>query len=80
MHGKQQLHPSLQSEPTSYYTRNSGIGRLIEAMHPRKGSIKVGVIGLGTGTLATYGAKGISTASTTSIRAWSASRSAISRF
>ncbi len=27
-------------------------------MHPRKGSIKVGVIGLGTGTLATYGAKG----------------------
>jgi SAM-dependent methyltransferase len=58
MHGKQYLHPSFQSEPTSYYTRNSGIGRLIEAMHPRKGSIKVGVIGLGTGTLATYGAKG----------------------
>ena len=58
MHGKQYLHPTLQSEPTSYYTRNSGIGRLIEAMHPRKESIKVGVIGLGTGTLATYGAKG----------------------
>ena len=58
MHGKQYLHPTLQSEPTSYYTRNSGIGRLIEAMHPRKGSIRVGVIGLGTGTLATYGAKG----------------------
>ena len=58
MHGKQYLHPTFQSEPTSYYTRNSGIGRLIEAMHPRKGGIKVGVIGLGTGTLATYGAKG----------------------
>ncbi len=50
--------PTSSREPTSYYTRNSGIGRLIEAMHPRKGSIKVGVIGLGTGTLATYGAKG----------------------
>jgi SAM-dependent methyltransferase len=58
MHGKQYLHPTLQSEPTSYYTRNSGIGRVIEAMHPRQGSIRVGVIGLGTGTLATYGAKG----------------------
>jgi spermidine synthase len=27
-------------------------------MHPRKDPIKVGVIGLGTGTIATYGAKG----------------------
>ena len=58
MHGKQFLHPDLKSEPTSYYTRSSGIGRLIEAMHPRQAPIRVGVIGLGAGTLATYGAKG----------------------
>ncbi len=58
MHGKQFLHPDLKSEPSSYYTRSSGIGRLIEAMHPRTSSIKVGIIGLGTGTLATYGSKG----------------------
>jgi len=58
MHGKQFLHPHLRTEPTSYYTRNSGIGRLIEAMHPRQAPIRVGVIGLGTGTLAAYGAKG----------------------
>ena len=58
MHGKQFLHPDLSSEPTSYYTRSSGIGRVIEAMHPRQAPIRVGVIGLGAGTLATYGAKG----------------------
>jgi SAM-dependent methyltransferase len=58
MHGKQFLHPDFKSEPTSYYTRSSGIGRLIEAMHPRQAPIRVGVVGLGTGTLATYGAKG----------------------
>ena len=58
MHGKQFLHPDLKSEPSSYYTRSSGIGRLIEAMHPRTSPIRVGIIGLGTGTLATYGSKG----------------------
>jgi SAM-dependent methyltransferase len=58
MHGKQFLHPDLMTEPTSYYTRNSGIGRLIEALHPRRDPIRVGVIGLGAGTLATYGSKG----------------------
>jgi SAM-dependent methyltransferase len=58
MHGKQFLHPDLKTEPTSYYTRNSGIGRLIEALHPRRDPIRVGVIGLGAGTLATYGSKG----------------------
>ena len=50
--------PSLRREPTTYYTRSSGIGRLIESMHPRVEPLKVGVIGLGTGTLAVYGSKG----------------------
>jgi hypothetical protein len=58
MHGKQYMHPNLRTEPTSYYTRNSGIGRLIESMHPRTAPIRVGVIGLGAGTIAAYGAKG----------------------
>ena len=44
--------------PTTYYTATSGIGRLLESLHPRKDPLKVGVIGLGTGTIATYGAKG----------------------
>jgi SAM-dependent methyltransferase len=58
MHGKQYLRDDLKREATSYYSANSGIGRVIELMHPRKDPIKVGVIGLGTGTIAVYGAKG----------------------
>jgi len=58
MHGKQYLQGDLKTQSTSYYTKDSGIGRLIESLHPRKDPIKVGVIGLGTGTLAAYGSKG----------------------
>jgi SAM-dependent methyltransferase len=58
MHGKQYLRPDLKREATTYYSQNSGIGRLVESLHPRKDPLKVGVIGLGTGTIATYGAKG----------------------
>ena len=58
LHGTQYSHPSLRREPTTYYTRSSGIGRLIESLHPRQEPLKVGVIGLGAGTLAVYGSKG----------------------
>jgi len=58
LHGKQYLQPDLRGQATSYYTAGSGIGRLIESMHPRKDPIKVGIIGLGAGTIATYGSKG----------------------
>ena len=58
VHGTQYLAPAMRREPTSYYTRTSGIGRLLEALHPSLTPLKVGVIGLGAGTLATYGAKG----------------------
>ena len=58
MHGTQFQAPGLRDRPTSYYTQTSGIGRLLESLHPRKDPLRVGVIGLGTGTIATYGAKG----------------------
>jgi SAM-dependent methyltransferase len=58
LHGTQYSHPSLRREPTTYYTRSSGIGRMIESLHPRQEPLKVGVIGLGAGTLAVYGSKG----------------------
>jgi len=58
LHGTQFQAPDLKGEPTTYYTRTSGIGRLLESLHPRKDALKVGVIGLGTGTIATYAAKG----------------------
>jgi hypothetical protein len=58
MHGNQYLDPALRKEPTTYYTASSGIGRAIESLHPRLEPLKVGIIGLGTGTIATWGAKG----------------------
>ncbi len=58
LHGKQYQGADLRDQATTYYTTTSGVGRLIESMHPRMTPIKVGVIGLGTGTLASYGSKG----------------------
>ena len=58
MHGKQYLRDDFKHTATSYYSANSGVGRAIESLHPSTEPVKVGVIGLGTGTIATYGAKG----------------------
>jgi SAM-dependent methyltransferase len=58
MHGLQYQAPQFRRLPTSYYTPSSGIGRLLETLHPRKEPLRVGVIGLGTGTLASYGTPG----------------------
>ena len=58
LHGNQFLAPDLRREPTTYYTATSGIGRAIESRHPSLEPIRVGVIGLGTGTIAAWGAKG----------------------
>ena len=56
-HGEQFLDPRRRDSPTTYYSPNSGVGLAIQeaAMH---GPIRVGVIGLGTGTLASYGRPG----------------------
>jgi protein-L-isoaspartate O-methyltransferase len=58
LHGNQYLDPVLKRQATTYYTSTSGIGRLLESLHPRTTPLRVAVIGLGTGSLATYGAKG----------------------
>jgi SAM-dependent methyltransferase len=58
-HGEQFLAPARRSEPTSYYGRTSGIGRAIAATAVAPaGPRRVGLIGLGTGTLAGYGRAG----------------------
>jgi len=56
-HGEQFLNPRLQALPTSYYGRNSGVGRAIRQVQ-ESGEVRVGVIGLGAGTLAIYGRAG----------------------
>jgi SAM-dependent methyltransferase len=56
MHGEQYRSPERRREPTTYYGTTSGIGRAIQALNGT--DIRVGVVGLGTGTLAVYGDKG----------------------
>ena len=56
MHGEQYLAPARRAEPTTYYGATSGVGLLIKAS--ANGPLRVGVIGLGSGTLAAYGRKG----------------------
>ncbi len=55
-HGAQLLSPALRREPTGYYARGSGIGHALRGMGDRP--LKVGVIGLGAGTMAAYGRPG----------------------
>lgn len=58
VHGIQYSSPELRMEPISYYTHESGIGLLL-LNHPKRGhGLSVGVLGLGTGTIAAYGEPG----------------------
>jgi hypothetical protein len=56
LHGEQFLNPDWRGLSTTYYGPSSGIGRTIDALrdHPQR----VGLIGLGVGTLAAYGRGG----------------------
>lgn len=58
LHGLQYQAPELKRRPSTYYTESSGIGRVLQELHPTLTPLTVGVIGLGTGTLAAWGAKG----------------------
>jgi hypothetical protein len=54
-HGRQFLDPEKRREPTAYYGRNSGVGLLLARTSQVMGKgAEVGVVGLGTGTLACY--------------------------
>ena len=52
-HGEEFLLPQNERFATTYYARNSGIGIAIQKLQ-MTGGINVGVIGLGSGTIATY--------------------------
>ena len=56
MHGEQYINPAHRHIITSYYGDTSGIGMALSRFHPVEQ--RVGVIGLGAGTLAGYGQKG----------------------
>jgi SAM-dependent methyltransferase len=55
LHGVQNLDPSEALEPTSYYARRSGIGHALASAPVLYGpAARIGVVGLGAGTLACY--------------------------
>lgn len=57
-HGLQFLSAARRDQPTSYYSSNSGIGVALKAKASARGPLRVGVIGLGVGTIAAYGRPG----------------------
>jgi len=57
MHGEQYLHKDKRGRITTYYTESSGVGLAVKYFQA-SGATRVGVVGLGTGTIAGYGRKG----------------------
>lgn len=55
LHGVEFLLPSRSRAPTTYYGPESGAGQLLKADGPSR---RVGIVGLGAGTLAAYGRSG----------------------
>lgn len=57
LHGRQFMSERHQRLATTYYAKHSGAGLTLLSF-PRQENMHVGVVGLGTGTLATYGKPG----------------------
>jgi hypothetical protein len=58
VHGEQLLAPGRSRQPTTYYGPASGIGVLLRLEGHANRRLRVGVIGLGAGTIAAYGRAG----------------------
>src|SRR5262249_23317590 len=56
-HGQQVFRQDLAETPTTYYGRGSGVGLAVD-LCCRNRPTRIGVIGLGTGTMAAYGRPG----------------------
>jgi len=57
IHGLQFTDPVKSRWPTTYYAESSGVGLAIRSLSRTEGR-RLGLVGLGTGTLAAYGEKG----------------------
>jgi hypothetical protein len=53
-HGVQYLDPAKRRLPITYYSEGSGVGETLRYAQARRPSMRVAIIGLGAGTLATY--------------------------
>ncbi len=56
IHGRQNTAPGKLDEPTTYYSPEGGAGKALQ-IKAAQGPLRVGVIGLGVGTLVSYGRK-----------------------
>jgi hypothetical protein len=58
LHGVQFQSADKREIPTTYFGHDSGVGRVLLASRDRRSSLRVGIVGLGVGTLAAYGREG----------------------
>ncbi|MEA3502552.1 MAG: fused MFS/spermidine synthase [Actinomycetota bacterium] len=55
VHGSQEFAPEINVEPRTYYRRDTGVGRVMDALAGDGPARRFAVVGLGAGTLAAYG-------------------------
>ncbi|WP_297801668.1 fused MFS/spermidine synthase [uncultured Brevundimonas sp.] len=54
IHGAQALHPEVACRPLMYYARTTPLGQAALMMQERRPAIRMGVVGQGSGSMATY--------------------------
>jgi len=57
-HGSQAVNPALRCEPLSYYSHRGPVGQLFASLQPHLPVLRVGVVGLGTASIAAYARPG----------------------
>jgi hypothetical protein len=57
-HGLQLTDPDRRGWATTYFSEQSGAGRALRYLERHRGARRIGIVGLGIGTLATYGREG----------------------
>jgi hypothetical protein len=58
LHGAQAEDPAQRCRPLVYYARTTPIGQVFSSLQARKPAIRVGAVGMGAGTVATYARTG----------------------
>jgi SAM-dependent methyltransferase len=58
LHGAQSLDPARRREPITYYHRTGPLGQMFAAFSGKDARWRIGIVGLGTGTVACYGKAG----------------------
>ncbi len=57
-HGDQVVHPYLSRRPSTYFHPSGPLGDVFAALHERDEPLRIGILGLGAGSMAAYGRPG----------------------